>query len=891
MGRLRAAVLRWRASLFGRRANEEIDAELETHVALHTEDGVRAGLSPDEARRRALIRLGGAEQVRQAWRERATDPRLEILLRDVSFALRQLGNSRGFTFAAVLTLALGIGANAAVFSVLEAVLLRPLPYRNPDRLVVVWQTDSLHRETGAWFDSYREFEAWKENSRSFDKLAALTWARGGGATMLWREKPIDIVSISASVDFFALLGASAKSGRTFLPSDLQNPCTLVLSHPFWEQKLGAPADIVGQSVQLGDRTCQIVGVMPKTFSFYPVATGAWSLITSQSDFVRKPWENTTGVFGLLKSNVTHAAAEAELAAIQARVAAEAPPSLSMMRAWEPVILDLKSNFTWLAGRNLRTGLWVLMAAAGLVLMMACVNVANLLLGRAIEREREMALRAALGSGRGRLFGQMFIESMLLALAGAACGVALADGLLRWFRAVNPVELPPGNAVTLDWRVLLFSSAIGIAASLAFGMLPAWRSSRIDPNAILKGAGPNQGADRSAQRASQIVVVVQVALSIVLIAGTSLLAESLMNFVATSVGYRTDHLFTAHVRLPDAHYGDTNARARFAAELGQKLSALPRVQAATFGSNFIPMGGGLFTVQGNSALASQPGSAEELDASANYFSTLEIPLLRGRLFDGRDRGDSQQVAIVSETLVKKYFAGGDPIGHAIKLSRADDATQPWLTVVGVVADVKTTTVFQEMAYVVEPTVYRPLTQSSSSPLAVMVVTSGAPNELAGQMHQQLASIDRGLIFTDEQTMESRRSADWAQPRFRAVLCGGFAVLALLLAIVGLYSVLSRLVLRRTRDTGIRMALGADRDRILRSILRHAARMTIAGIGCGAAGVMIAGRLIRGLLYDIRAGGVAEIAAVSAAMLLIAVLAAWRPARRAASIDPMKALRTE
>ena len=874
-----------------RKQDDEIDAELEAHVRLHTEDAMRSGLSEREARRQALIRLGGAEQVKQVLRERRTLLWFEHCIRDVNFAVRQLRKSPGFTIAAVLTLMLGIGANAAVFSVLEAVLLRPLPYKNANRLVVVWQSDKEHRGTGAFFNSYREFEAWKQNSRSFDKLAAASWARGGAADMFWQGKPVEIVAIAASTDFFEMLGASAQSGRTFLPSDLQNPCTLVLSHHFWEQKLGSLRDIVGQSVKLGDTPCQIVGVMPSSFSFYPVATDLWSLITPASPYAKKPWETMTGAFGLLRPGVTHAAAEAELAAIQARVTPEAPPELSEMRTWQPVIIDLKSNFTWLAGRNLRTGLWVLMAAAGLVLLMACVNVANLLLGRAIEREREMAVRAALGSGRGRLFGQMLTEALLLALAGAAGGVGLAFALVRWFGSTNPVELPPGNAAALDWRVLLFSAAAGVSAALVFGVLPAWRGSRIDPNFVLRGSGLGQGVQASTQRTAQTLVVLQVALSIILLAGTGLLCESLFNFAETNLGYRLDHLLTAQIRLPAERYADANSRLHFAGEIERRASALPGVQALALGSAPIPRGGGLFAVQGDSQLASHPGEAWELEVSANYFSTLQIPLLRGRRFDARYRSDTPQVAIVNEALVKKYFSGRDPIGQAVKLSRADDKSAPWLTVIGVVADVKSTTVFQEMGYVIEPTVFRPLAQDPPSTLAMVVLSDGNPADLTANLQQQLSSIDSGLVLSGVETMQAMHAADLSQPRFRSVLAGSFAALALLLAVVGLYSVLSRLVLRRTREIGIRMALGADRAQVLGSILRRALAIALAGTIPGVAGAFIAARLIRGLLYGIQAGGAVEFIAVAAAMLVVALLAAWRPARRAASVDPIQALRSE
>ncbi|MGB6689991.1 MAG: ABC transporter permease, partial [Terracidiphilus sp.] len=315
MRALRATFLRILGVFGARRGEDDLGAELQSHIDLHTSEGVRAGLSPEEARRQALIRLGGAGQVKQAYRERGTLLWLECILRDVRFALRQLRKSPGFAFAAVVTLALGIGANAAVFSIVEAVLLRPLPYKNPDRLVVIWQADPAHRASGGWFDTYREFEAWKQNSRSFERLAALTWATGPRSA-LWQGKPIDLLAIPASVDFFDMLGVNPQIGRTFAQSDLRNGCTLVLSHAFWEQKLGSPGDIIGQGLKLGDTPCQVVGVMAKNFSFYPTATDAWTLITPTSEFAKKPWDAQTGAFGLLKPGVTRAAAEAELAAIQ-----------------------------------------------------------------------------------------------------------------------------------------------------------------------------------------------------------------------------------------------------------------------------------------------------------------------------------------------------------------------------------------------------------------------------------------------------------------------------------------------------------------------------------------------------------------------------------------------
>ena len=341
-----------------------------------------------------------------------------------------------------------------------------------------------------------------------------------------------------------MLGAEAQIGRTFRQADLNNPCTLVLAYPFWQQQLGAPKDIAGQTLTMGQLPCVVAGVMPKQFTFYPKQANAWSLITPTSAFVQKPWDSMTGVFGLLKPGVTHAQAEAELDAMQKRVSPEAPASLSTLASATPIVLSLQDNFTWLAGRNLRRGLWLLSGAVSLILLMACLNVAGLLLGRAMEHAREMAIRTALGSGRARLIRQMLTESLMLALCGTGAGILLALLMLHWFRAVNPVELPPGNVVSLHWQVLLFAALLGFGSAIVFGLLPAWQASRVDLNSVLKNNERGIGASASAQRASQILVVMQIALSLMLFVGAGLLGASLWRMATTQLGYRTNHVLTA-----------------------------------------------------------------------------------------------------------------------------------------------------------------------------------------------------------------------------------------------------------------------------------------------------------------------------------------------------------
>jgi predicted permease len=878
------------SNLFSRsRVEAEIDAELRSHIEMRIEDNVTAGMSPEEAKRDAVLKFGNTTVMREKVVGVDGALNLDVFFGDMHYAFRKLCKSPAFAITVILTLALGIGANTAVFSIVDAVLLRPLPYKNANRLVVVWQTDAAHRGTGAWFNPYREFEEWERGSHSFEKLAAMSWATAG-KTLVWHGKPTSVFALPASIDFFSMLGAEAQIGRTFGEVDLKNPCTLVLSYPYWRDKLGAPNDIVGQSLTVDHTSCAVIGVMPKDFSFYPKEANAWSLITPASAFAQKPWDSMTGVFGLLRSGVMHAQAEAELNAMEKRILPEAPASLSPLSSAMPIVLKLQDNFTWLAGRNLRTGLLVLLGAVSLVLLMACLNVANLVLGRTIEQSREMAIRTALGSSRSRLIQQMLTESLMLAFCGTAVGILLAVLILRWFRAVNPVELPPGSIVSLDWRILLFAALLGIGSVVIFGLVPAWRASRADLNSVLKNSERGIGASVSVQRTSQSLVVVQIALSLMLFVGAGLLVASLWRMASTRLGYRTNQVLTATVNLPKEHYADADARVRFAENFATSVSTSPGVETVATASNFTPMGENPLSVKDDASKFATGGIATQ-NISANFFEAMQIPLFRGRAFDSRDQKDTQQVAIINEALADRYFPHIDPTGHTIKLSRAEDSSKPWLTIIGVAANIKTTTVFQEMGYVEPLTVYRPLTQDPPSSLSVMVLTRKGPLELVGRMKEQLASIDHDLVLGDLGTMQARQSAALSQPRFRAVLFGSFAGLALLLAVVGLYGVLAQIVAQRTREIAIRMAVGASRGAVLNSVFRKALTLAISGIVVGVVASAIAVRALAGLLYGVRAENAGMFVLDSGLLTLTALAASWSPALRAANINPIQALRAE
>jgi putative ABC transport system permease protein len=412
------------------------------------------------------------------------------LFEDVRYGLRLLAKKPSFTAVAMLTLALGIGANTAVFSIVDAVLLRPLPYKDSDRLVAVWESEIRQLGSSRIFDSFRDFEEWKRDSQSFEELEACTWALAG-QTLTWHGAAQRVLAIPVTEGFFSLLGARVAQGRTFEAPDLKNGCTIVLGHRFWQSRLGSASDIVGGSLMLDDKVCTVVGIAPKGFEFYPMQTDLWTLITSESEYAKHPLDSAVGVFGRLKPGVSRASALAELSVLHRRVVNEAPAG-SWVREIVPVVYDLQEAFTWMAGRNLRTALLVLLATVALVLLIACVNVANLLLGRASERQKELAIRAALGSGRSRLIRQLLTESILLAILGAVFGICLAIGGVRYFRAVNPVELPPGNPVTVNVQVLAFTVFLAILTGLLFGLVPAWKASRLDLNEVLKETGRGVG---------------------------------------------------------------------------------------------------------------------------------------------------------------------------------------------------------------------------------------------------------------------------------------------------------------------------------------------------------------------------------------------------------------
>ena len=878
----------WRRILFLLR-RRHFDAELDQEMSLHLEQKIRRyreqGLASTEheIRRRFGNRTRWKEESREVWTSRW----LAEAAQDLRYGFRMLAKSPGFTAVAVATIALGIGANTAVFSIINGALLRPLPYYDPDRLVVIWDKGIGESNLAKIFDSYQDFQAWQTHSRTLEQIAATTWAVG--PQVLTGHGPTrQVLAIPVSSGVFSMLGARAQIGRTFTAEDATRGCSVVLADRFWRDTLGAQTSTIGGSLRLNQRTCTILGVMPAAFSFYPRETQLWTLITP--DFPIPPDKLIVGVFGRLKRGVTLAQAQTELAAIHHAI----HQSDGRERTFTPVVYNLQQEFTWMAGRNLRTTLWVLLAAVTFVLFIACLNVASLLLGRSFARDREMAVRAALGSGQGRLVRQLLTEGLLLSFIGADAGVATAFAAIRYFQSANPVELPVGANIDISLPVLLFTVALSFFTALVFGLVPAWKVMRLDLNDVLKSSGRGLMLGATRQRLAKGLLAAEMALSVMLLAGAGLLIESVLQMSSAPLGFDPHHVMTAQITLAPDRYSDRSRRAQFFSELQRKLAALPGVENAALASSLPPIGGGFeaIEVEGHPPVntATEVHDVSEREISSDYFRVLKMPLRSGRVFDPRDRIDSRPVAIVNEGLARRYFPHRDPIGSRIRIFDPRQ-TKPWLTIVGVVGDEKHAIVYQEMNWIEPLFLFRPVAQEPPVALSLAVRTAGDQPSVGAAIQREITTLDSDVPANAPSRLSDDISKLIAYPRFRAVLFAAFAGFALLLAAIGLHGILEQFVLQRTQEIGVRMALGAHSRDILRFVAKQGGIPVLGGLVLGVSAAIALSRYIASLLYGVHATDPLTFAAVISTLLLTAAVAVFIPARRAARVDPVTALRQE
>jgi putative ABC transport system permease protein len=802
------------------------------------------------------------------------------LLRDLRFGARMLRKRPGFTAATLAVLALGVGANTAIFSVVNAVLLRPLPYPGAERVVAFDATNPSKgiRESNM---SAPDFADWREQTRSFEALAMYA---AGNVNLTGGDEPERVSAAVVSPDFFRVLGVGAARGRALLAEDgdAGREPVAVLSHGFWVRRFGADPAAVERVVEVNGRKLQVVGVMPAGFSF-PERTEVWSAL--RLDVSKEPRDNRSySVVGRLREGVALEAAQAELDAVSARLAA----AYAVTNAGWGVSLELLKEE--LVG-GMKATLYTLLAGVGLLLLIACANVASLLLARASGRRREVALRLALGAGRWRVARQMLTESVLLGVAGGALGAALSVWLTDMLVALAPADTPRLSEVSADWRVLLFAAGAGVLTGVAFGLAPALQASRYDLNESLREGGRGVAGGRS--RARSALVVGEVALSLLLLAGAGLLVKSFARLRAVDPGFDPEGVMTMRVTLPGARYKEPAQRAEFYAALMERLRALPGVESA--GATIsLPLGGSNLSVGRSFIREGRPATPEEATNAAyapvtpDYFRAMRIPLRAGRVFDERDNAESAQVVVINEAFARKAFAGQDPLGRRIHIWRDEKFQRE---IVGVVGDTK-----PQSLDAPDPALqmYVPHRQDAGWGGLSLVVRAGGgapPESLVGGVREEVRALDRELPVYDVKTLGQVVADSTAYRRVTMFLMAGFAAAALLLAGVGLYGVVSYAVAQRTHEIGVRVALGAQARDILRLVARQGMRLTLAGLALGLACALALTRLISGLLFGVSAADPAVYALVSLLLAVVALLACLVPARRATKVDPMVALRYE
>lgn len=879
----------WRR-IFGwwRRARgvEDIEEELRAHLAIEARQQLEAHGSPEEAglaARRAFGNLARiAEETRDVYRTRW----LEELRLDLRDATRSLRARPGFATVAILTLTLGIGATTAVFSIVDAVLLRPLPYKDPDRLVAIWGRGIRDTSLSKIFLDWPAFDEFQRKAQTLESVSAATWANGLASHIFSTNAgpAREILALPVSASFFKTLGVTAALGRTFDPAQHEGGCSVMLANGFWNATFAADPEIAGKTITLDQRPCTIQGVMPPGFSFFPKGTDAWIRI-------EPGMQPEVGIFARLKPGVTFAGAQRELAVLHRAIHPE-----GVWHDIEPAVYDLHGEFTFLASRTLRTTLIVAFAAVALVLLIACLNVANLLLARLSDRQRELAVRAALGSGRGRLARQVLTEALLLSLLGTGLGIALAFAAVRYFEWASPIELTASATVGIDPQVLLFAVGLSIATTLAFGLLPAVRASRVDVIQRLKAAGRGAVSGPARHGMAKAAIAVQMALSCVLLIAAGLLMNSALRMSAEQLGFEPAHLFATGVRLPAARYSNEEQRLAFYDRLEDTLRGTAGVTGIALASKVPPNAGGNqeIEIQGQPA---EPGTRpHDLGADAvspAFFDLMRIPLLGGRGFDARDRRTSEPVAIVNQALVAEYFPDRDAIGERIRIADlSGNQRMPWLRIVGVVGNLKHTQLMNEMSWVETPILYRPLAQEAARrAIGIVVRTAGDAPSLSREIANRVASMDTAVPVAGLESVQVSVSKIMAYPNFRAVVLGFFALSALLLSAVGLHGVITQWVARRTSEFGLRRAVGAQSGDLLLLIARQAGTPVLAGLLCGLLCTVAFSRVLANLLYGIQPVDAVVPGSVSLVLLAAAALAVARPALRAIRVQPMVALRDE
>jgi putative ABC transport system permease protein len=886
--RLSAALTRLRGTLTRADHETDLSAELDANFQAHVDDNIRGGMSEADARRHALVALGGVAQIQEAVRDRRSLPFVEKTMQDIRYALRSLKKTPGFSIAAIATLALGIGANTAIFSLVSAVLLRPLPFPEADRLMLVW--DDMRARGGPPNSeaSPADYAAWKQRSHSFTGMAAIAVTT---YNLTGSGEPQKLSGIRTTANLFSVLGMQAVLGRTLLDADdlPASNAAVALSERLWRSTFAADPNVVGRTITLNGLPHTVVGVVPPDFQFPDKDAAVWVAAKFTSAELSANGTYFMYVVARLKRGVDQAAAQSEMTTIARQLAHDAPRTNGRVGIYMTALHD---HLT----RSVRPAMVMLLGAVALVLAIACVNVANLLLSRGAGRRREIALRKSLGAADTRVIRQLLTESAVIAALGAAVGLALAPPTFTYLTRLVPSGFPTGTHPSLDPRVLLFTAVIASVVVLAFGVGPALITAGVSPGAVLKSSGRGGTASVGAARVRQALAVAEVTLTMLLLVAAGLLLRSYANVLGTAPGFDPNHLLVAQTVLPPSKYNTLASRSAFYDRVLERVRALPSVSGAGY-ANFVPL-----TMKGGRAYFSVEGEAPPppTDSSRNvtidrvitpgYLQTLGATLIRGRHFDGRDRKDSPLSAVVNERFAKMHWADRDPIGRRIRFGAGSAA--PWMTVVGVVNDVRQTGLDTPL----EPEVYIPAAQADVEfaffwPQFLVVRTSTDPLVLSSAVRDAVSNVDPDEPVANIRSMSQLFDAELLNRNTQMVLVGVFAALALLMASIGLYGVLSYNVAQRVPELGVRIALGAQPSAVVRMVVGHGGVMALAGIAVGLLVSIAGGRLLSSLLYQVSPYDPGVLLAATSVLLVVALVACWLPARRAASIDPLAALRTE